>query len=71
MTEKRQRWQGVDFHKARGKWRARIKGGGAIIHLGFFATEGEAGAARMAAELVLPAIMKLEIENELGNVRGF
>ena len=36
-------------HAVRGKWRARIRVDGALIHLGYFATLDDAASARKAA----------------------
>ena len=41
---------GVDFHKASGKWRARIKAGETYHHLGLFDTAEEANEVRLAAK---------------------
>lgn len=43
-------YSGVDFHKAAGKWRARIKAGDTYHHLGLFDTAEEANAVRMEAK---------------------
>lgn len=37
---------GVSWHKAEGRWRARIKFNGVEKHLGSYATEGEAASAK-------------------------
>ena len=41
--------KGVHWNKYAGKWRARIKVGGTIIHLGYFTDKDEAHAAYNAA----------------------
>jgi hypothetical protein len=42
---------GVDWIKARGKWRARVKVAGRNIHIGYFSDIADAIAARLAAEI--------------------
>jgi hypothetical protein len=42
---------GVNWHKAAGKWRAKIKADGRDIHLGLFPDLSDAIAARKAAEI--------------------
>jgi len=41
---------GVSWHKASGKWRARIRAQGKLVHLGLFRDFDEAVRARKAAE---------------------
>lgn len=43
--------RGVGFIKATGKWYARIKSDGEMMHLGHFVNKGDAIAARQAAEI--------------------
>lgn len=40
---------GVDLHRQTGRWRARIRAGGRVHHLGLFDDEASAGAAYKAA----------------------
>lgn len=44
--------RGVSKHKGANKWAAYIRGGGKIIHLGYFHLLEDAVAARLAAELI-------------------
>ena len=47
----RSQYRGVGWHKHEGKWQARVVVQGKRIHLGYFASEDEAGAAARAARL--------------------
>lgn len=47
----RKKCAGVDFYRRTSRWRAHITFNGRHLHLGYYATEGEARDARRKAEL--------------------
>lgn len=51
---------GVNYHKARDRWIARIKRGGKSHYLGSYITEAEAIAAREKAEQILDVMQPRE-----------
>lgn len=50
------RYIGVSYDKKQKKWRAYVKTNGMLIHLGMFATEKKAYAARTLANNILLAL---------------